>query len=211
MRLGEAGPSPTDQLSGAISAASTSRGAARAPPDREAYLAAEPSTGRVIVIAPTRAACETIELAVGLHLDTFLEQQHGDDIRRLAGSSQGFGIVAGTGTGKTLAIRPIAETIVRAPLKVGVVNREREATPETPTWNVIIVTTGIARRWFQAGDILRTDTLIVDEIHQTSAELELCLALGLRTGCRFIWLSATVDPRFYARYLGSAAVIESSV
>ena len=24
---------------------------------------------------------------------------------------------------------------------------------------------------------------------------ELCLALGKRTGCRFIWLSATVDPR----------------
>jgi hypothetical protein len=180
------------------------------PPDREAFLAAEPPTGRVIVIAPTRAACETIELAVGLHLDTFLERQHGDDVRRLAASGQGFGIVAGTGTGKTLAIRPIAETILRAPLKVGVVNREREATPETPTWNVIIVTTGIARRWFQAGDILRTDTLIVDEIHQTSAELELCLALGLRTGCRFIWLSATVDPRFYARYLGSAEVIESS-
>jgi ATP-dependent helicase HrpA len=145
-----------------------------------------------------------------LHLDTFLERQHGADVRRLAASGRGFGIVAGTGTGKTLAIRPIAETILRSPLKVGVVNREREATPETPTWNVIIVTTGIARRWFQAGDILRTDTLIVDEIHQTSAELELCLALGLRTGCRFIWLSATVDPRFYARYLASAEVIESS-
>jgi ATP-dependent helicase HrpA len=82
-----------------------------------------------------------------------------------------------------------------------VINREREATPETPTWNVIIVTTGIARRWFQDGDILPHDTLVVDEIHQTSAELELCLALGKRVGCRFIWLSATVDPSFYARYL----------
>ena len=49
----------------------------------------------------------------------------------------------------------------------------------------------------------RSDTLIVDEIHQTSAELELCLALGKRVGCRFIWLSATVDPTFYARYLDS--------
>ncbi len=35
------------------------------------------------------------------------------------------------------------------PLRVGVVNREREATPETPSWNVVIVTTGIARRWFE--------------------------------------------------------------
>jgi len=50
----------------------------------------------------------------------------------------------------------------------------------------------------------------VDEIHQTSAELELCLALGKRVGCRFIWLSATVDPTFYARYLNAAAVLETS-
>jgi hypothetical protein len=70
------------------------------------------------------------------------------------------------------------------------------------------VTTGIARRWFQDGDILPQDTLIVDEIHQTSAELELCLALGKRVGCRFIWLSATVDPTFYRTYLTSADVLE---
>ncbi|GLC24130.1 DEAD/DEAH box helicase [Roseisolibacter agri] len=178
------------------------------PPDHAAFVAAEPPTGRVIVIAPTRAACETIELAVGLHLDTYLEQHHGARVRELARSGQGFGIVAGTGTGKTLAIRPIAEEIVGTPLRVGVINREREATPETPTWNVVIVTTGIARRWFQDGDILPTDTLIVDEIHQTSAELELCLALGKRVGCRFIWLSATVDPTFYARYLDSGDVLE---
>jgi hypothetical protein len=179
------------------------------PPDPQAFLAAEPSTGRVIVIAPTRAACETIELALGLKLETLLEREHGDDIRRLAGSGQGFGIVAGTGTGKTLAIRSMAETILRAPLKVGVVNREREATPETPTWNVVIVTTGIARRWFQDGLITAQDTLVVDEIHQTSAEMELCLALGKRARCRFIWLSATVDPTFYAQYLSSAEVLET--
>jgi len=180
------------------------------PPDRTAYDSARPATGRVIVIAPTRAACETIELAMGLDLPTVLSVEHGEDLVTLAGGTGGFGIVAGTGTGKTLAIRPIAETILRTPLKVGVVNREREATPETPTWNVVIVTTGIARRWFQAGLITARDTLVVDEIHQTSAELELCLALGKRAGCRFIWLSATVDPAFYARYLSARAVIESS-
>lgn len=181
------------------------------PPDREAYAAGEPPTGRVIVIAPTRAACETIELAVGLHLETVLEQQHGAEIRDLAARGAGFGIVAGTGTGKTLSIRPIAETILgTTDLRVGVVNREREATPETPSWNVVIVTTGIARRWFQDGDIFPHDTLLVDEIHQTSAELELCLSLGKRVGCRFIWLSATVDPTFYAEYLNASAVIESS-
>ena len=179
------------------------------PLDRDAFVAAEPLTGRIIVVAPTRAACETIELAVGLHLETFLEREHGADVRRLASSGQGFGIVAGTGTGKTLAIRIIAEAILKTELKVGVVNREREATPETPSWNVIVVTTGIARRWFQDGDILPADTLIVDEIHQTSAELELVLALGKRIGCRYIWLSATVDPTFYSQYLGSSEVIQS--
>ncbi len=181
------------------------------PQDRDAFVAAKPSTGRVIVIAPTRAACETIELAVGLHLDTFLERTKGAELRALASSGHGFGIVAGTGTGKTLAIRPIAETILNTTtLKVGVVNREREAPPELPSWNVVIVTTGIARRWFQDGDITSMDTLVVDEIHQTSAELELCLALGKRTGCRFIWLSATVDPAFYSRYLNSADVLQVS-
>lgn len=181
------------------------------PPDREAFAALKPEGGRVIVIAPTRAACETIELALGLHIDTFLERTKGKELRELAASGSGFGIVAGTGTGKTLGIRPIAETILgRTTLKVGVVNREREATPDTPNWNVVIVTTGIARRWFQDGDIHPHDTLIVDEIHQTSAELELCLALGKRVGCRFIWLSATVDPQFYSRYLESKSVLEVS-
>jgi ATP-dependent helicase HrpA len=178
-------------------------------PEHEAFVQGEPPTGRVIVIAPTRAACETIELAVKLHIETYLEKHYGERVRELARSGNGFGIVAGTGTGKTLAIRPIAEEIIgHADLLVGVVNREREATPETPTWNVIVVTTGIARRWFEEGDILATDTLIVDEIHQTSAELELCLALGKRVGCRFIWLSATVNPAFYKKYLGSADVLE---
>ena len=177
------------------------------PPDPDAYRHAAHPKGRIIVIAPTRAACETIELALGLHLDTLLEREHGQEVRDLAASGRGFGIVAGTGTGKTLGIRPIAESILKEPLLVGVVNREREATPETPTWNVVIVTTGIARRWFQDDLVAGRDTLIVDEIHQTSAELELCLALGKRAGCRFIWLSATVDPSFYARYLESAEVL----
>jgi len=169
-----------------------------------------PPEGRVVVIAPTRAACETIELGVQLTgVSTVIEREHGDEIRELARSGKGFGIMAGTGTGKTLAIRPIAQAIVGEELRVGVVNREREATPETPTWNVVIVTTGIARRWLQDDMIDQTDVVIVDEIHQTSAELELCLALAKRAGCRFIWLSATVDPTFYSQYLNSATVIES--
>src|SRR5215212_11698665 len=91
-------------------------------PDREAFVAAEPPTGRVIVIAPTRAACETIEVALGLDIETFLEKTQGPRVRELAASGRGFGIVAGTGTGKTLAVRPIAETILgTTDLRIGVV------------------------------------------------------------------------------------------
>ncbi len=180
------------------------------PPDPDAYRKAFHPHGRIIVIAPTRAACETIEIALGLHFDTVLEREHGTELRAWATEGKAFGIVAGTGTGKTLGIRTIAEAILQAPLLYGVVNREREATPETPNWNVVIVTTGIARGWFTDNLITGRDTVIVDEIHQTSAELELCLALGKRNRCRFIWLSATVDPTFYAHYLQSTEVLETS-
>jgi len=180
------------------------------PLDLDAFRAAGHARGRVIVIAPTRAACETIELAFQLQLDTLLQRQHGKHLAELAASGKGFGIVAGTGVGKTLGIRLIADGILQEPLYVGVVNRERESTPETPAWNVVIVTTGIARRWFEDDLITKRDTVVVDEIHQTSAELELCLALGKRAGCRFIWLSATVDPSFYRNYLDAAEVLESS-
>ena len=52
-------------------------------PDHETFVRAEPASGRVIVIAPTRAACETIELALGLHIETFLEQRYGQRVREL--------------------------------------------------------------------------------------------------------------------------------
>ena len=119
------------------------------PPDPDAFRHAAHPRGRVIVIAPTRAACETIELAVGLHIETLLERKHGAELRAWARARPGFRHRCRHRLGKTLAIRPIAEAILKEPLRVGVVNREREATPETPAWNVVIVTTGIARRWFQ--------------------------------------------------------------
>jgi len=180
------------------------------PPDPDAWRRADHPRGRVIVIAPTRAACETIELALHARIDTLLDRQHGEELRRWAREGKGFGIVAGTGTGKTLSVRFIAEEILDRPLVIGVVNREREATPETTRCNVVVVTTGIARRWLTDEVITARDTLVVDEIHQTSAELELCLALGKRAGCRFIWLSATVDPSVYRTYLASDEVLVTS-
>src|SRR2546427_2693952 len=100
------------------------------PPDPQAFLAAEPSTGRVVVIAPTRAACETIELALGLNIDTVLEREHGSDIRRLAASGRGFGVVAGARTGKSPPPPPRPGTNLRGPLDGGVVNRAPAAAPQ---------------------------------------------------------------------------------
>ncbi|HEY4320025.1 MAG TPA: DEAD/DEAH box helicase [Gemmatimonadales bacterium] len=180
------------------------------PPDMDAWRHALHPRGRLLIIAPTRAACETIELALHAHVDTVLQREHGSVLRQWARDGKAFGIVAGTGTGKTLGLRMIAEEILQAPLQIGVVNREREATADTPQWNVVIVTTGIARRWLADDLISQRDTIAVDEIHQTSAELELCLALGKRAGCRFIWLSATVDPAVYRDYLRSDEVLQTS-
>lgn len=83
------------------------------PPDLDAWRHAAHPRGRILVIAPTRAACETIELALGLTgVETLLERQHGAELRSLAASGRGFGIVAGTGTGKTLGIRQIGRAHV---------------------------------------------------------------------------------------------------
>src|SRR5258708_34109198 len=79
------------------------------PPDRDAFVAAEPPTGRIIVIAPTRAACETIELALGLRIPTLLEKQPGQEIRELAAAGKGFGVGAGTGTCRTVSIAPMGD------------------------------------------------------------------------------------------------------
>src|SRR5207237_5756608 len=101
------------------------------PPDLNAYRLAPHPKGRIIIIAPTRAACETIELALQLQLETVLEREHGDELRAWAGAGLGFGIVGGTGTGKTLGIRPISGSIRRRPVFGGVLTRGGEAAPET--------------------------------------------------------------------------------
>mgnify|MGYP003347916874 CR=1 FL=1 len=49
------------------------------PPDHDAFVAAG-ATRRIIVIAPTRAACETIELAFTLDLETVLWRERGAEL-----------------------------------------------------------------------------------------------------------------------------------
>jgi len=83
---------------------------------------------------------------MGLHLDTFLERTHGPELRVLAASGRGFGIVAGTGTGKTLAIRPIAEEIVGRPLRDGEADTMMATTGGYPLYVVELA------RWGRAQD-----------------------------------------------------------
>ncbi len=122
----------------------------------------------------------------------------------------GFGVVAGTGTGKTVAIRDIAGRVLNEKLSVDVVTREHEATERTWECNTLVVTPGVALNWLKSNVITSDDLLVFDEIHQTSEHLELTLALAKRAGCTFIWMSATIDPTLYSDYLNAVTVIECS-
>jgi len=119
----------------------------------------------------------------------------------------GFGVVAGTGTGKTVAIRDICAEVLEDAKKVDVVTREHEATDYTWTCNVLVVTPGVAVNWLKSRKITADDLIVIDEIHQTSEHLELAMALAKLPGCTFIWMSATIDPSIYSVYLKARTVI----
>src|SRR5256885_6888413 len=65
------------------------------PLDPQAFLAAEHSTGRVVVCAPTRAACASVELVLGLDIDPAPEREHGRDFLRLSASASGIRVEQG--------------------------------------------------------------------------------------------------------------------
>lgn len=167
---------------------------------------------RVVVIAPTRSTCLNISIALsnGAIPPTLLMQEKGKEIFEavdMVGELGGFGVVAGTGTGKTVALRDIAKRVLGEGLRVDIVTRENEATEYTWTCNVLVVTPGVALHWLKMGIIGGDDLIAIDEIHQTSEHLELSMALAKRASCTCIWMSATIDPRVYEKYLAAATVI----
>lgn len=167
---------------------------------------------RVVVIAPTRSTCLNISIALsnGAIPETLLMREKGKEIFEtvnMIGELGGFGVVAGTGMGKTVALHDIAWRVLGEELCVDVITRENEATDYTWTCNVLVMTPGVALHWFKKGIITREDLIVIDEIHQTSEHLELSLALAKRAGCTFIWESATINPRVHERYLKAATVI----
>ena len=167
---------------------------------------------RIIVIAPTRSTCLNISLVLENDSipETLLMREKSDEIFDALDHLKkgGFGVVAGTGTGKTVSIRNIAHFVLQEDLRVDMVTRESEATEYTWTCNIIVVTPGIALHWFQNNVISPNDLLVVDEIHQTSEHLELALALAKRNENKVVWMSATIDPNVYAHYLEARAVIQ---
>lgn len=170
---------------------------------------------RVVVIAPTRSTCLNISIVLsnGTIPPTLLMQEKGKEIFEavdMLTDLGGFGVVAGTGTGKTVAVRDIAQRVLGESLRVDIVTRENEATDYTWTCNVLVITPGVALHWLKMGIIGSDDLIVVDEIHQTSEHLELSLGLAKRAGCTFLWMSATIDPRVYEKYLEAATVVSCS-
>lgn len=167
---------------------------------------------RLVVIAPTRSTCLNISIALsnGAIPQTLLMREKGKEIFEavdMIGELGGFGVVAGTGTGKTVALRDIAKRVLGGDVRVDIVTRENEATDYTWTCNVLVITPGVALHWLKMGIIGGDDLIAIDEIHQTSDHLELSMALAKRPDCPFIWMSATIDPREYETYLSAATVI----
>ncbi len=169
--------------------------------------------GRVVIIAPTRSTCLNISVVLenGNIPGTLLVREKGTEIAAAVTNlaNGGFGVVAGTGTGKTVAIRAMAKQII-GELKVDVVTRENEATPYTWSCNVLVITPGVALHWFKNGVIKKNDLIVIDEIHQTSEHLELSMALAKREGNTVVWMSATIDASVYKNYLNAQSVIECS-
>ena len=171
---------------------------------------------RVVVIVPGRSvSLNTLAaLSNGNIPPTLLMQEKRDEIfeavDKIKNGAGGFGIVAGTGTGKTVSLRDIIGRVLSEEIRIDVVTREHEATDYTWTCNVLVVTPGVALHWLKSRIITNEDLIVIDEIHQTSKHLELSMAIAKKLGCCFVWMSATIDPSIYSEYLEASTVIECS-
>lgn len=171
------------------------------------------ATRRVIIIAPTKATCENLYHLIRLdkYIKTILMDTCEAEIDAATDnlSLGGFGIIGGTGIGKSVGIRHMCRRILfHQPLKIGVITQEHRASAKTAGCNVLIMTPGVAYQQAKSGQITKDDRIVIDEVHQTSEHLEMAMALLKLIGCVFIWLSATIDPEVYRKYLDARIVIE---
>lgn len=107
---------------------------------------------------------------------------------------------------RRVAARALADRVAsleQTPLGGGVgyaVRDERAAGAET---EVLFVTPGVALRMLRSGDDRRYETLVLDEFHERSLDLDLLLALVARRGQpRLLVMSATLQGDRIAAHLG---------
>jgi len=164
----------------------------------------------IFIVGPTRVLCVNLRALLSAEkFETRLMLERGEEVIGLVQNGKRFGIVAVTGSGKSASIKDIAaeEFSEAEKLAFDIVTREHEATERTWDSDVIAITPGIALIWAKNGIIKKNDIVIFDECHQTSDQLELTMAAILYIGCRIIWMSATVDHKFFTEYLLSDQVI----
>lgn len=167
---------------------------------------------KVYICGPTRVIGKNLEgLLKNENLPkTVLDIKYGDVIDAAIAKlpQEGIGIVAPPGSGKSVAILRMCRGIFPRGFKVGVINQENERTRYTDSCEVLVVTPGILMIMASKGIITRRDTIVLDEVHQTSVHLELAMAVLKLIGCSVSWASATVDPSVYQNYHGTRMVIE---
>jgi hypothetical protein len=165
----------------------------------------------VYIVGPTRSIGMSIlhTLRNSKLPRTVLDAKRGTEIDAAAVrlSQDGLGIVAPHGSGKSVAFRRICLRIFPQGIKAGIINQENERNEYTNSCNVLVITPGIAMIFASTGIITRYDTVVFDEVHQTSVHLELAMALVKRIGCPVAWASATVDPSIYQDYFGTKTII----
>lgn len=165
---------------------------------------------RIVIVAPMRSHCETVRaIFENGPIDTYLKRTRHSDLDRLKTLERTFGLVAGTGVGKTVFLRDICEHHYGPNFKFTVVTKEHEETDATWQSPVLVCTTGIAMHYLQAGYITTEDAIIIDEIHQTSEHLELSMALAKYKGIPVSWMSATIDPQTYVDYFGTPELLHA--
>lgn len=163
---------------------------------------------RVCVVQPNKAACFSAFGIIGNDSlpQTLLERECGDQLQEAIAElpQGGFGIMAGTGAGKSAAIRRLALAVLGEELRIGVLTGDQR---DNVNGNVLVMTPGVALSLIKHGKITGDDVIVIDEIHQTNEHLELFMALNDRQHGTVVWMSATVDPEVYVKYFESRRLI----
>ena len=84
-----------------------------------------------------------------------------------------------------------------------IVRDERRADPDA---RIVFVTPGVALRLLRTGEIARFETVVLDEFHERSLDLDLLLALLLGTPTRLVVMSATLAADRIAAHMGGRHV-----